>query len=273
LHGDSTSGSAELKDAWARFRIIDQLNGTMGRFKEPLLHSAMVSDNRLLFLERTFIGEVLGRRDLGLMLTGSFDVIDFWFAFQDGNDGQADDHRYTVRVTADILGNGAVADVEGGYGAPDEANLTVGIAAQDETALDDGLVIAGEVMLTVGPFSIAAEVVDFDDGNDLNNDGDATDPGEGFGFGAGLVGGDVGGTTPWDVTVAFLISDQWEVGARYEDLDDDPLASGGTNTQAWTFGVNHYIQGHDLKWQAQIKNLHQVGEDVTQFGIGLAVSF
>jgi hypothetical protein len=163
-HGASPSGAAGLRDAYVKWRIYESINGKIGRFKEALLNSALVSDNRQLFLDRTFLGEILGRRDLGLAVFGSFDVVGWSVQAQDGQDGQGDDHRFTVRVTANVVGKAGQSKNEGAYGAGDETNLNVGIAYQDDGTLDKGTVVALEASLNTGPFCASAELADFDKG-------------------------------------------------------------------------------------------------------------
>jgi hypothetical protein len=256
-HASSPNGNLQLKDAYATWKIADQVSGKLGRFKEPLLRSALVSDNRLLFLDRTGLGDILGTRDLGVQLYGGVDLLNWAVAFQDGADGQGNEHKYTVRVTANIVGNGT-GMIEGAYGAGDETNVTVGVAYQDDTTLDKGTIIVGEASLNMGPFALAAEIVDFDDGNAGT-------------FGKTLFINDVGGSTPWDVTGSFRITEQYEIALRYQDADDSD------NTTSYAIGANRYEQGHghDIKWQAQwqeVKTDNAIG-DISQFAIGLAVSF
>src|SRR5262245_63125947 len=101
---DLSGGVDELKDAYVKWQIYESINGKIGRFKEAMLQSALVSDNRLLFLDRTFLGEILGRRELGLAVFGSFDVVGWTVQAQDGADGQGDEHKFVVRVTANVIG-------------------------------------------------------------------------------------------------------------------------------------------------------------------------
>ena len=50
-------------------------------------------------------------------------------------------------------------------------------------------------------------------------------------------------TRPYDVTASWMIArDEWELAARWEDFDDP------NDTARLTLGVNHYFEGHDLKW-------------------------
>ncbi|MDZ4775130.1 MAG: porin [Planctomycetota bacterium] len=258
LHGESPSGTVGLRDAYVKWSIYEGINGKIGRFKESMLRSALVSDNRLILLDRTNLGELLDRRDLGLAVYGSFDVLNWTVQAQDGTDGQADEHRFVLRATANVVGKAGDSKNEGAYGAGEETNVVVGIAFQDEGNLADGQIIALEAGMTAGPFSVAAELVDFDKG----------DAGT-FGLTDTFVGNDVADTTPWDITVSYLITPEYEVAGRFEDADDVD------DTTSYTLGVNRYVRGHDIKWGAQwkaIKTDNAVG-DIDQLGVGVGVSF
>lgn len=260
-HGDSPNGPGTLRDAYATWRIAEGIKGKLGRFKEPLVHSALVSDQNTVFIDRTSIGDALNDRDMGAMVSGSFDVVGWYLAFQDGADGQANDYRYTARLTATLVGTAGQTLMEGSYGAGDTTVVTVGVAYQDDTTLDKGTIIAGEVGLNMGPFSVAGEIVDFGKGDDIGgvntfNRSLTIAPFE-----------TVADTTPWDVTVSYLITPDWEVAGRYEDADDDD------STTAWALGVNYYVHGHDIKWQAQWKSIstdNAIG-DSDQLAIGMTL--
>ncbi len=238
----STGQLATLKDAYATWKIGDMVTGKMGQFKQPFLRSGLVSDNKLLFLERTLLGELFSGRDLGIMFSGQFDTIDWHVAAQNGTDGIAEEYLFTGRVTANLMGAG-VGKVEGAYGAGEETNLTAGVAVSDDGAFSDGMALAGEVAMTTGPFALAAEIVDLDT--------------------------DIGDATPWDVTGSYMFTDMYEVALRYEDVDDSD------NTTLWRVGVNRYTQGHDIKWMAQFASSDSdlAALEVDEFALGLVVSF
>jgi phosphate-selective porin len=243
---DLASGTAELRDAYVDWKITDGIKGRWGRYKMPFVRSGLISAQKLLFLQRTAIGERLGGRDLGIAVSGQFEQVNFWLNAQNGIDGVTKDMFYNGRVTFDVMGDG-VAQIEGAYGAGDALGLTVGGAFGDDSALDKGTVWALEAALTSGPFSVAAEIADFDD--------------------------DLGNNTPWDATASFLFTDQYELAARYEDLDD---ADNGT---LWTVGVNRYVAGHDIKWTLQYQRLNTdaevdgIGLDTDAVSLGLTVGF
>jgi hypothetical protein len=236
------SQTAVLLDAYARWKITDNINGTMGQFLQPFLRSSMISDNKLLFLERSVLGSAFFNHDLGVMFHGNIESIHWYAAGQNGIDGQGDDFLFTGRLEASLMG-GEQPMVEGAYGSGESTNLTVGVAAADEGSVDKGLALAADAYLTAGPFGASAELVDLDD--------------------------DIGDATPWDATASYMFTDMYEVAVRYEDLDDSD------NTSAWHAGINRYVQGHDIKWQLQFASSDSDNNalEADQIGLGLAVSF
>lgn len=245
---DLASGAASLRDAYVDWKITDGIKGRWGRYKVPFVRSALISRSKLLFLQRTAIGEMLNIRDLGVSVSGQFEMVNFWVNAQNGSDGVIKDMFYNGRITFDVMGDG-VAMQEGAYGAGDAMGLQFGAAVGDDSGLDKGLIWAIEAALTSGPFSAHAEMVDGDT-DTLFND-----------------------TTPWDATVSFMFTDMYELALRYEDFDD--LA----NSTAYGLGVNRYIAGHDIKWTLQWyrtdTDLQSGGIDFDrdQFSLGLTVRF
>lgn len=257
------SGAATLRDAWVKFKIAEGFNGKLGRLKPAFLQSGLISNNRLLFLERTGLGDFADGRDLGFEVSGEFDVLQWWAGVFNGSDAQGDEHLFNARVRASLMGNASGNVPEGAYGSGDENNLAASIAWRDDGNIDDGTVLGAEAQFTSGPFSLAAEIADFDKGTAGV-----------FGFSNlilsqwGIVGDDVADTTPWDITGSYMFTDMYEVGARYQDADDDE------DTTAWTIGVNRYVQGHDIKWQVEwehVKTDNAAG-DFDVIGLGLACS-
>lgn len=256
------SGTATLRDAYAKWKVAEGVNGKMGRIKAAFFQSGLVANNRLLFLERTGLGDVFDARDLGIEFSGEFDTLNWFLSAQNGTDGQGDEHKFTARIRAALMGNGT-GKQEGAYGSGDEMNLSAGLAWMDDGNLDDGSILGIEAQLTSGPFSVAAEIADFDKGTagvfGIDNPVLAQ---------FGVVGLDVADTTPWDVTGSYMFTDMYEVGVRYQDMDDDE------DTTAWTIGVNRYVQGHDIKWQAEWHHVttDNASDDFDVIGVGLAVS-
>lgn len=255
-----------VRDAYVSWKLAESVKGTMGRFKKPFLRSGLVSDKSLLFYDRTALGAFFDVREEGLMFSGNFDTVEWWLAGQNGTDGKQDDWNFTIRLAANLMGSG-VGKVEGAYGAGEETNLTVGVAYGDEGEYDDGAMIAAEVALTAGPFSLAGELVDFDDGDStgsfLSKDGSPLH----YGSNNTLADIDPADSTPWDISASYLFTDVYEAALRYEDADDTD------STTAWSLGVNRYIQGHDIKWTLQVLSSDSdlSSSEVTEWTLGLTV--
>ncbi len=243
--GDSVGNVASLKDAYVDWKITDGMKGRIGRYKVPFVRSYLVSRQKLLFLERTHIGDAISSlvgRQLGVSVSGQFEMVNFAVNAQNGSDDILKDMFYNVRVTVDVMGDG-VGMVEGAYGAGDAMGLQVGGAVGDDSALDNGVVWALEAALTSGPFSVHGEIADFDD--------------------------QVGDATPWDFTASFMFTDMYELAVRYEDWDDSD------ETTAIGAAVNRYVQGHDIKWTLQWLHVDVDATDSTAdvFSLGLTVGF
>jgi phosphate-selective porin len=241
--------AAVLKDAYVDWKVTDGVRGRLGQYKLPAVRSGLISDSKLLFLQRTLIGDRLGGREPGAMVSGQFDMLNFWINAQNEQsaksgvgDLNSEDMVFTGRVTADIMGDG-VAMQEGAYGAGDAMGLVVGGVVGDDGNVDKGVFWALEAALTSGPFSVAAEMADFDTG--------------------------LGDNTPWDATASFLINDMYEVAVRYEDFDD------AANTNKITGGVNRYVAGHDIKWTLQWEHTDTDAAtgDADAFALGLVLAY
>lgn len=263
LSFDFETGAAVLKDAYARWEIANGVNGKMGRYKTATIQSALIPDNRLLFLERSALGDLLNTRDLGFEVNGEFDMLKWAAGAQNGTDGQGDEHKFYGRLRANLMGNGT-GNVEGAHGSGDDSSLSASIAWQDDGNIEDGTILAVEVQMTSGPFSIAGEAADFDKGT-----AGAFGITNGILGQAGIVGDDVADTTPWGVTGSYMFTDMYEAAVRYEDADDSE------DTSSIKLGVNRYVQNHDIKWQVEwqtVKTDNAIG-DFDVLGVGLAVSF
>ena len=259
------SGTASLRDAYVSWKLAEGVKATMGRFKKPFIRSGLVTDKNLLFQERTAIGGFFDAREEGLMFSGSFDMIEWWLAGQNGIDGKQDDFNWTARLVGNLMGAGP-GKVEGAYGAAEETSLMAGIAYADEGELEDGAVIGVEAYFNAGAFSVGAEIVDFDEGTSGSYLSKAGDPLQ-YGSDNSFVSADPADSTPWDVTASYLFTDQYEAAARYETADDDD------DTTAWSVAVNRYVQGHDIKWTLQVLSSSSDLDtnELTEWTLGLTV--
>lgn len=239
---ESSSGSAKLLHAFAKWKCSENLTTYFGRFKQPFLRSFMLFDNKLVMIERTALSTIIGRFDTGVMLEGTFqERLHWWAAIQNGNDALADEQLLTGRVAFTPIGK-EVAGAEGAIGARDELDCTIVVAVADEGSVSDGTSIVGELMVNQKPWSLQAEVMDLDQ--------------------------DVGDRTPFSATAGWLFQPQWEGAVRFEDLDD------GFDSSRITGGVNYYVAGHDLKWQLNVgaTDADTGGVDGTFVQLGLTLT-
>jgi hypothetical protein len=237
----STPGVASLYEGYGTFRIAEGVSGQMGLFRAPFLWSIMIDNNHQILLDRTFSGEVWSVRQEGIQISGTFDQFAWWGAFQNGQDGVADDYSWTARGQFNALGTG-VGMQEGAYGASEESSLTIGAAYTDDNFPKDGSAWAIDLGFTQGPFSAHGEIVNY---------GDDITPDNALNSNTGVLGWDgnlssTNGDSPWSGTVGYMITpNEYEVAFRYQDFDDSDDSS------AWTVGVNRYVAGHNAKWTLQ----------------------
>jgi hypothetical protein len=252
---DIASGTALLRDAYAKFQIGEQVYGKIGNFKANFLRSSTVADNKTVLLDRTILGNGAqwNTRDLGLEVGFGYDTLTFTVSAQNGTDLAGDELELCAKVGLNLMGGG-VGKVEGAYGAGDQMALTAGLGYLSDSNLDNSAVIGLEVALTSGPFSIAGEMATLD-----------TDDSVAFGPGGALSTSD---SSPWDITGSYLFSDMWEGVVRFEEPDD------ADNSNVMTFGVNYFVSGHDIKWTAEyiaFTTDNAIG-DVNVIAVGLAIS-
>jgi len=254
-------GDVQLYEAYGTFRITDGISGQMGLFRAPFLWSALISNNHQVLLDRTFNGQVWENRNEGVQLSGNFDMFNWWFAFQNGNDNVGEDYRITARASFNVLGT-SIGWQEGAYGASDETQLTIGAAYTDDTNFTDGTSFCVDLGFTQGPFSAHGEIVDYDD--DIQFDS-AINTSTGV-LNPNLIGGTI--ETPWSATVGYMITpNEYELIGRYEDVDD------ADDTAAWTVGIVRYVVGHDAKWTLQYSSSDSdvAGKEADTVALGLTV--
>jgi len=255
---DLASGAALLRDAYGKFKIGDQVVGKFGNFKANFLRSSTVADNKLVLLDRTWLGSGAewNDRDIGLEFGFTYDTISLTVSGQNGTDDAGKETELCAKLGINLMGGG-VGKVEGAYGAGDSTALSAGLAYLSDSNLDNSAVIGFEVELTSGPFSLAGEMatLDTDDSIDISPDGGVTT----------LTTTD---SSPWSATGSYLFSDMWEGAVRYEEFDDVD------NSNQMSVGVNYFVSGHDIKWTAEYKSFStdNVVGDVSVIMIGLAIS-
>lgn len=273
LNGDGTgdpaalASTAGLTDAYVNVGFTEGVSVTVGGFRPTVLASSSVQRNHTLFIERSFLGQQYSARDSGLALNFGWDRINAQVAVMNGNSGTMDEFAYYLHADIDLLGTGS--DYEGGYASLEGTNFNIGVTYTDDgsdvTAINaaglgstkaagdsrDATQLAVDASVAAGGFTVWGEMVDQDD--DVKVAGGA-------------------GTTPYSVGLAYLFGEQYEVALRWDDYDTTDKVT------RYNFGLNYYVQGHDIKWQLNFASGSD--DDLTNgnfendiFAVAVAVGF
>lgn len=264
LVSDVAGPGVGLLDAYVSVALSDAIAVSVGRFSATTLWSTGIEDRRLLFLDRSFVGEALDGRDVGAEFSGSFDRLHWWATAQNGSDGQGNDLALSARLSYRVLGD-ALPSCEGCCDAGDLDHLTIGACWLDDSGLDDGSLLIGDVFFRKGGWSAIAEIADF--GDDLRA-GPTVNPASGIVVPGAAAA--TGAKTPWNATLAYLFApNEWEAAARYQDLDDDD------GTTMITVAVSRYFANHDVKWIAQYdtSDSDDPALEADTIALGLTVGF
>jgi hypothetical protein len=229
---DLKSGTSDLKDAFVTWDATEEVTMTWGQFKRPFSYHFGLGSGNLLFALNT-INAKNEARDNGVMLNGSFSEgkFDWALAAQNGLDSTGDDLRYTARLAADVVGEGAFRKYEGAIQTREELDVSLGLAyAHDKSATKGFHKVGLEAAATINGLYLAVDVADYQ----------ADDPGTVL---DATFGHDLDETTPFSLTASYMLSDDVELAARLEDFDD------GVNTDRTTIGLNFYqVLPHMAKW-------------------------
>lgn len=253
------SGTAALRDAFAMWTVNDDIQVTWGQFKRPFSYHHGLSVGKLLF-SRNNLNVSNEARDNGAMVSGSAKegALDWFLAAHNGTDGTTDDLRYTARVALAVAGEGAFRAHEGAIEGRDELDASVGVAyAHDKDAAMSFHKVGVEAAATMKGLYLAADIVDYT-ADDPATVLDAT------------LGHDLDETTPYSLTGSYMLRDDIELAARYEDFDD------GQNTDRTTIGVNFYkVLPHRAKWMVNYidNSSDSAALDSEVIRVGLVLNF
>lgn len=253
---------AYVEDAYADWECGTYATARIGKFKANVLRSATIDPEDTLFIDRTVMGSAFDMWDEGISAFGSQENVDWSASIQNGPSGTEVDHAYSLRLAYDFgMGAGAF---EGARDGNDDFNATVGAALTNTTAQStgdsDNTSFWFDLNGNYQQFGFGAElgIVDNDDGGrPVSNDW-------------GVLGDTIpvfldDDSTPFAFTGSYLINPEIEVGARFEDLDDDQ------DTTVITIGASYYRNGSNAKWQAQFTDVDRDDDDGSYAQVGLTV--
>ncbi len=250
---DLSSGNAVLEDAYATMWVTHQARITVGQFKVPVLRSNTIDPERLAFKDRTVLGTLFDEWQVGAMFAYVDDLFGLWAAQTNGDNGQVSDSRTSVRAEVVSYESGAPL-IEGSHGASEYLLMTIGAAyVNDNTGPDRDTIWGGDVAMSMGPYSAAAEWMDFDDG-----------AGESFSQRIANLTLD-GNSKPWSLTFGTLLADDWQALVRGQWLDDT------ADTQVYSFALNHFPNEGPVSWVLDVTNYDREGPDGVIFSVGVNV--
>ena len=231
---NKTGLSGQFTDAYIAWTKIPKASLRIGQFKTPFGYEQLVSDPKLISIERSLANDRLTiGRQVGAMLYG--DVVGKRATYSLGafngtgtNNSINDNQKFlwAGRIT------GVLVDTKSGanlvkltvganyFTTTDKANTTLATTftgRREGTGLD--------AQFVYGPAEFHAEWLD----NNLHP-----------------VTGIATKADGWAVLGAYNVTPKWQGMVRYESYDSN-AATLNTTTKLWTFGINYRLKGDDLK--------------------------
>ncbi len=262
---DAAGTGLALLDAVASVQLHEDLTLTTGRFSVTVLWTAGVEERYLLFLGRSYLDEVWDGRDIGFELYYHPGRFHAWAGVQNGFDGAGDELALNLRANYHLLGNAQYVYEGAQELEADEEHLTLGMGWFDDTSLDDGSALVGELGFAKGRWSAIGEVSDF--GDDVQPT-PVVNTATGFVIPSGPSA--AGSQTAWGATLGYLlVPEAWEIAARFQDLDD------AANTTVASASVNRYLAGSAAKvtLEYDIQSSDDPTLDVNTIALGLMAGF
>ena len=224
--GTSEGGDAALEDAYGLITLTDQVGLTFGQYKNPVLHASRIDpENQILFV-RPWIAGGFDYWDQGAMVDFSSGQFGGYFSVQNGETGIEAIHSYMARLEF------ALNAVTGGMwskrttGKLPDGVTQIGVFHYEDDVTADAQVNGLDVASNFNNWRVEAEVIDVDK--------DAP---------AGWVAAP--DATPWDVGAQFMVNQNFDVAARYQDADDSDSTTG------ITVGVDYYPGDPTVFWSVE----------------------
>jgi hypothetical protein len=252
---------AFLEDAYVFWMCGEYFTAVMGQYKPRSFRTAGILEENQLFIHRTILGRTFDFYDDGVGARGEYNEFAWSIDVMNGGNGQVKDHAYIAR--AEYRLNGGAGDIEGAYGASDDMVGTIGVMYFNSDVINGDAQIWGvDIAGTQGLFSVAGELSSW--GDDVI--GSAFDI---FRLPGGL--GIDADTTPWALTISYLISMELEAALRYQDTDND------LDQNAITLALIYYHAAMLAKWNFEVSQVDGddpspgIDGDATVFQVGVSV--
>jgi hypothetical protein len=249
--GGKTGYSGQITDVFINWNTYSFANVKMGQFKTPFGYEQLISDTKILTIERSLPNDRLtASRQLGLGVAGDFlnKRVGYSAGLFNGNNvnngfNDNDQFLYAGRIFGTPVET-RIANQDfkwtvglNGYASHD-ANVSITGFGFDSTpasaALDN--IFAGkraawaaDTQLKFGPAELQAEFYRARFKPDSNLPASSFD------------------SEGWQIAAAYFVIPKYlQAVVKYESFNPNTAVS-GDSTDIWTFGVNYCIKGDDLK--------------------------
>lgn len=223
--GATTNYRAQMTDAFLVWNKYSFANVTLGQFKVPYGYEQLLSDLKLVTVERSLPNDLLTLpRQVGAMVSGAVLSKRLTYAIAIGN-GNGANTSVNDNEQFDVIGR-----VAGTLFTQGSVKLTAGVNGY--TSYDTGAFTGyrtgrgADLQFYADRFEFNAEYLrtefDRDVGADYEADG-------------------------WSLLAAYtLVPSRWQVAYRFESYDPH-TGVGGDDTTLQTVGLNFFLKGDDLK--------------------------
>ena len=255
---------AILEDAYAMW-LCGDVNVIVGQYKPHVTRTGYTDPENLFFLERSVMGAELDAYDMGFGLRGTYEQFGWNVDIMNGGSSTLDNgiysgHIYVLRALWNFGRDpgGYESDPEDAFGAGDDHAGTFGFFYVSEDISGGDTTTWGiDGQGTFGQIGWGFEYASRDD--------------DAYGF-VGCPWNQLwdglyldGDSNPWMLYGTYMLNEEWGIGLRYEDLDND---TDGTENTVMTLGVNMYDVGHNGKLGASVAKIDDVRDDATVFQVG-----
>lgn len=248
--------SARLLDGWIGYELSPEATITVGQAKAPFGRQQLVSSSRLQFVDRAITDRRFNpSRQPGVWIGGSAGEgqVEYSAGLYNGEGinrrNEDGDYMKVGRVVWTPLG--AYGLQESALDRPEDPRLALGVAAMHTTVdvsddPDDGTADVVRVNLEgafkVGGFNAAAELTFERSKPDIGDDQD---------------------TVGWYIQPAWLFESGWEIAGRYAVISPDSAAGIDLDESERGIGISRYLEGHDVKIQADFVQYVEELSDTT----------
>lgn len=252
-----------LLDAYLDIPVGGEISARVGQFRAHVLRESLIDSGNLFFVERSAIGAHFAGRSQGVAIHGDFDAFEWAVTIQNGADTVGDELFYALRGEIDLAGEGTDL-IEGAYGASEEMEASAAVSYFSDEAVEDADGFAVEGSLATNQFSVQAAFLSLGDAISTSN-----------------VDQEIGNivplmpdSSPFTLQGTFMLSEAssdygaWELGARFQDLDDDV-----NDTTVLDFGANYYANGHDYKYIINWTSISSDAGDADIISLGVNARF